>query len=225
MNATFSHSEQLSPTLHTFYFLPERKPHYIAGQFVEIYLPHTGSDDRGDKRWFTLSSAPHEPLLAITTHIRPSDRSTFKNSLTGLKKGETVSISSPLGDFVAPKNPAIPLLFIASGIGATPYRSILENLYQNDDKRDVTFVHAIRNENHAVFNSTFAQLGEGYKMIIDENITADKIANKVTATPDHYIYVAGPELLVEKIVAELEARQIKRSQIYTDFFHNYDELS
>lgn len=225
MNTTFSHSEQISPTLHTFYFLPEGKPHYIAGQFVEIYLPHPNSDNRGDKRWFTLSSAPHEPLLAITTHIWPSDRSTFKDSLEALQKGQTVNISSPLGDFVVPKNPDIPLLFIASGIGVTPYRSILEDLHINNDKRDITLVHAIRNENHAVFQSTFARLGDSYKTITDEVITADKITNSITPSPEHYIYVAGPEQLVEKIVAQLEARQIKRSQIYTDFFHGYDELS
>lgn len=220
MNATFSHSKQLSPTLHTFYFLPERKPHYIAGQFIEIHLPHPTSDNRGEKRWFTLSSAPHEPLLAITTHIRPSDRSTFKNRLKALQKGETVSISSPLGDFVAPKNPDIPLLFIASGIGATPYRSILEDLHHRNDTRDISLVHAIRDDSHAVFEPTFSRLGENYKIV-----TAKNIIENLTPTPDHYVYVSGPELLVEKLVEQLETLKIKRSQIYTDFFHNYDELS
>lgn len=219
MNATFSHSEPLSTTLHTFYFLPEKRVHYIAGQFIELYLPHERPDSRGEKRWFTLSSAPHEPLLAITTHIRPTGSSTFKRRLQSLQKGQQVTLSSPLGDFVAPKNPAVPLLFIAVGIGITPYRSILEDLHHTRDIRDIALVHAVHNNEHAVFTSTFTRIGENYKVTVPGNILAN-----LTPTPDHYVYISGPEVLVERLVAQLEEAQIKRSQIYTDFFHNYSEL-
>ncbi len=216
----FSHSEQLALTLFTFYFKPEKPLHFVAGQFIELYLPHLGVDARGDKRWFTLSSAPHEPLLAITTN---SGVSSFKRALFSLKSDDGVNISAPLGDFVLPKNQSIPLLFIAGGIGATPYRSILIDSFQRNESRDIQMLYTARSQADVLFLDTFQQLGNSFKEHISVSERTYPDLNSIT--PDHYVYVAGPEQMVEATVTYLVTSNIKRSQIFTDFFHGYADIN
>src|SRR6185369_15796787 len=103
----------------SFWFRPERPVDYIAGQFTEIYLPHSGADSRGERRWFTLSSSPTDALVSITTQFIPTEGSTFKKELFGLRPGAALKLADPMGDFVLPKDPSIPLLFIAGGLGIT----------------------------------------------------------------------------------------------------------
>jgi ferredoxin-NADP reductase len=67
MQVHFSHSKPVNKHTSTFYFASQKPFHYLAGQFTEISLPHAHPDNRGTKRWFTLSSSPTEELLAITT--------------------------------------------------------------------------------------------------------------------------------------------------------------
>lgn len=217
MNVQFVSKEQVASSLFTFYFKPEKPLHYIAGQFIELYLPHDKTDSRGDKRWFTLSSAPHETLLAITTR-KESRLSSFKHTLFNLSPGDSAQISAPLGDFVLPKNSTIPLLFIAGGIGSTPFRSIIIDSIHRAETRDMSLIHVLNAPEDQHFASEFSHLNDRYRV----NNRAELSQNYTTLTSDHYVYVAGPEQMVEEVVEELQAHNIKRSQIYTDFFHGYE---
>ncbi len=51
---------------------------YESGQFIEVELQQPSVDDRGQKRWFTLSSSPTEATLDITTRKLPK-HSSFKD--------------------------------------------------------------------------------------------------------------------------------------------------
>jgi len=86
-------------------------------------FPNDNPDNRGVTRYFTISSTPFEDFIMITTRIsRPS--SSFKESLTEMKIGGRITASGPDGDFTIDdlgKN----YIFIAGGIGITPFRSIL----------------------------------------------------------------------------------------------------
>src|SRR5690606_35964973 len=53
----------------TFVFSPESEVSWKAGQYMHYVLPQAEADDRGEERWFTISSAPHEKDLQITTRI------------------------------------------------------------------------------------------------------------------------------------------------------------
>ncbi len=123
MPLRFVRSQQESQGTHSFLFETSEALNFQAGQYLQLTLPHGDVDDRGDTRWFTISSAPHERLLRITTRIaRPS--SSFKHALTGLAPGALAQAEGPAGDFTY-RDEARPAVFIAGGIGITPFRSIL----------------------------------------------------------------------------------------------------
>ena len=231
MRATFVRKEPEAKNIYTFYFRPEKPVRYIAGQFTELYLPHAGKDKRSDKRFFTLSSSPHEELLTITTNFTSPNGSTFKSELANLKKGQPVNLASPMGDFVLPKDPTIPLIFVAGGIGCTPFHSIVSWLDNQNEKRDITLLYSAKTLDKVAFGSTFKKLGKNFKIILQnapENwrgptgkFSADLIQELAEITPEHYIYVSGPEPMVETISKDLKKAGINKRHTYTDFFPGY----
>ena len=125
MKALFDHFTDENDTIRTFYFKTESPLDYTAGQYIQLSLPHEHEDDRGAKRWFTLSSSPTDALISITTRFNKEHSSTFKETLFALTPGTEVNFTGPMGDFVLPKQIDKPLVFVAGGIGVTPFHSMM----------------------------------------------------------------------------------------------------
>ena len=106
-----------------FRFQPSELLTWTAGQYVRVELLHENPDEEGTKRWFTNSAAPYEGIMQITTRVTGS---TFKQALSKLEEGvELQLIENPEGDFVW-QNSDLPIVFVAAGIGVTPFHSILK---------------------------------------------------------------------------------------------------
>jgi glycine betaine catabolism B len=219
----------LAPNITTFTFERPQGFHYVAGQFIEVHLAHAAADNRGEKRWFTLSSSPSEPHLSITTKFAEKS-STFKTALRALTVGATLKITDAMGDFVLPKNTQIPLLFVAGGIGITPVRSMLQWLADSSEERDVTVVYGVRNESELVFN----ELLSGSAIRFEPHVSQPKnwqgqtgVINSPTVMhyvrPDHLIFTSGPEDMIEMLVHDLKLAGIDGQRIVTDYFPGYPD--
>lgn len=226
MKVTFKDKTKVAENIYTFTFNYEKKPSYIAGQFIELYLPHKDKDNRGEKRWFTLSSSPTEEVLSITTKIIPEGKSTFKQTLANLKPGDEVAISSPMGDFVLPKDPNIPLVFFAGGIGCTPFRSITKYLIDQKEQRNITMLYNATSPEDIAFKSDFAYYGKNFRSVTGEHLTAQKILKFADSSDKRlYFYLSGPEPMIEILNNDLKKLGIHKKHIHTDFFPGYTENS
>lgn len=224
MYATLEYVEDVAGHIKTLWFRPELPARYIAGQFTELYLPHNNADDRGIRRWFTLSSSPTEELLAITTRLGPAKRSSFKEQLASLKPGTRLHLADPMGDFVLPKDPTIPIFFVAAGLGITPVRSMIKWLRDTGERRSIKLWFAAAPEELA-----FEQLFQSYELDflpittgVRERLTANKI--NLAAPEDSYIYISGPEELVESLYKQLKRLGIDPSRLVADYFPGYSRL-
>jgi ferredoxin-NADP reductase len=230
MRAIFDHAEQETEHIWTFWFRPEKPLEYSAGQYTELYLPHENADDRREKRWFTLSSAPGGELVSITTkHSEPS--STFKDALFGLQPGAPVDLAEAMGDFVLPKDAARPLVFVAGGIGLTPFHSIVSWLNDHGEKRDIKFLYSVRNESEIIFQDTF-DAGEIVPTIViaepsstwtgkTGRLSAEMILGLEKPADNALIYVSGPEPMTEALETQLKTAGLHEDQLVLDFFPNY----
>lgn len=213
----------------TFWLKPEKPLRYVAGQFTEVYLPHEHPDDRGIRRWFTFSSSPTESLLAITTRFS-NPMSTFKKKLNALDPGSSLKLAEPMGDFVLPKDANIPLVFVASGIGVTPVRSMLTFLADTKENRSVRILYDVHSAEDLIFSSLFTQYGASYKPFIHyisegysgptSRISTTDII-QAAADPRSLIFLSGPEQLVEHLGAELEKCGVQKHRIIIDYFSGY----
>jgi len=96
---------------------------FKPGQSVDVTLlnpPET--DAEGNVRTFSIASAPFEDQLRFATRMRDT---AFKRSLKKMPLGTVVNMDSAMGSFTLHKNSAKPAVFLAGGIGITPFSSIV----------------------------------------------------------------------------------------------------
>lgn len=233
MNVVFESMEPQADNISTFWFKPEKTMSYTAGQFVELVINHQDPDERGEKRWFTLSSPPGSDLISITTKFsQPS--SSFKRALQNLTAGTKLKMSEPMGDFVLPKSLSQPLVFVAGGIGLTPFHSMLEWLATAHQERQIKFIYAVRNENEIIFQNTFQKAGVHAVIVVKQpsaswggeqgQLTAELICGLTNPTSNSLVYLSGPEPMVEHLSKDLKNFGLKSDQIVTDFFPGYSDI-
>ena len=209
--------------------------HYTAGQFTELTLPHDQPDERGIKRWFTLSSSPTQELVSITTRYAGDDKSSsFKKTLFALEPGAEVSMAEAMGDFVLPKLLQTPLVFIAGGIGITPFHSMFEWLATTGEARTIRFMWSVRNEEDIIFQETIDKANVHATLVVADpseawgglrgQLDAETILGIEKPTDDALIYISGPEAMVETLEADLQKHGIDKRQIVGDFFPGYPQV-
>ncbi len=93
----FIKKEQLTAKIAAFYFAKPKGFLFLPGQYLQMTLPHDSADERGSNRFFTISSAPEEEYIMITTR---KGKSTFKQTLFQHKKGAEINCFGPMGTFV-----------------------------------------------------------------------------------------------------------------------------
>src|SRR6202162_414729 len=96
---------------------------FKAGQFADVTLVDPPeSDAEGSTRSFSIASPPFENELVFTTRMRDT---AFKRSLKKVPLATEVKIGSAAGSFTLHKNRAKPAVFLAGGIGITPFLSMV----------------------------------------------------------------------------------------------------
>jgi ferredoxin-NADP reductase len=213
--------EPAAKDMTTFWFQPETAVSRIAGQYTQLFLTHPRMDGRKDRRWFTISSSPTEKFWSVTTKLDPLRNSSFKTALLTLSPGAEIKAQLPMGDFVLPKDTALPLVFVAGGIGITPYRSILKFVSDTGERRDITLIYAVNDASEIAFSDIIKDSGAKFITHLGK-LESTQILNHTKNLKNPIIYLSGPERMVENLQKGLLSRGVKEERIRTDFFHNYD---
>lgn len=231
MKVTLDHTEVAAENIVTFWFKPAKPVRYVAGQFIEMTLPHDNADERGIKHWFTLSSSPSEELISITTKHAADRVSTFKQVLFALNPGDEITISEPMGDFVLPKDISRPLVFVAGGIGITPMRSMVKWLHDNQEHRTIHLLYAANSLEEVAFRELFNDYGCPTEIILTNppsgwmgltgHLDAAKILEIAPDVDGKLYYLSGPEPMVEALEKDLIDAGVDKRRIVGDFFPGY----
>ncbi len=230
MRAFFDSKIQDCPDIWTLYFRTDTKLEYEAGQFVEMILPEMPASEL-NRRWFTLSSSPTESRIAITSRFSRSD-STYKQELFNLQHDDSVEITDTLGDFILPMDSSRQLVFVAAGIGITPFRSMLKYLDDKKDTRTIVLIHAARNVEDLCFSDYIKKLDFiDYQPLISSNngfenskkntLSPELIIVSAPASENMLYYLAGPEDYMRELTLGLIELGVEKSDIVTDYFSGY----
>lgn len=213
------------PGVESFIFNPAEEIVWKAGQFLHYVLHHEPTDDRGSDRWFTIASAPFEKEIMITTRLASEKGSSFKSALSNLKLGEEIEISDLDGDFIV-GDPTLEYVFIAGGIGITPFHSILKEADNAKIKLNVTLLYSNRDENipYKEELEKFAQNNPNlviHYVISPKRIDQSMIEKLIPDISKPIFYVSGPEPMVESLGNTLKEIGIAKDHIKQDYFPGY----
>lgn len=208
---TLQSQTRLTPNIISFNFLPDKKFSFAAGQFIELTLAHPHPDSRGIRRFFTISSSPTEKTITITSKFA-TPGSSFKLALQSLKIGDKLISTNPQGEFTLINKP---LVFIAGGIGITPFRSMIKYLSDTNQKRDILLLYLAGSPEEFVFQDVFKNTHTVYKVGRLEAFDITNLPN----FPNCTYYISGPPPMVD--AAKKILHSVGINKIQTDYFPGY----
>lgn len=218
-----------------FTFKLNKKFNFTPGQYLEWTLPHKGIDSRGNRRYFTIASSPTENNLKLGIRFYPQG-SSFKKALLNLNAKTQIVASQLAGDFVLPKDANKKLVFIAGGIGITPFRSMIKYLLDTNQKRQIILLYSNKTASEIIykdiFDLAFSKLRIKTVYTLTEQQSADwkgkkgridakMIAEEVPDWKERFFYLSGPHVMVSAFEQVLKNMGVGSRQIKTDFFPGY----
>ncbi len=231
--------EKIKTATDTFdYVFPlQKKLAFVPGQYMEWTLSHPQTDSRGNRRYFTLASSPTEATLRIGVKFY-NPGSSYKKSLLALTDQTTIVAAQRAGDFTLPKNQDQKMVFIAGGIGITPYRSMIKYLIDKQERRNIVLFYSNKNAPEIVYKDIFDQAERelGIKTVYTLTDTSNlpsgwsgkigRIDGRMIqeTVPDYLerlFYISGPNSLVTKFKETLKTLGIAEDKIKTDFFPGF----
>ncbi len=220
-----------------FVFATEGSIRFRPGQYLEWTLGHRWPDSRGNRRYFTIASSPTEDTVRMGVKFYPSG-STYKRHLLALPRGGTVLATGLAGDFVLPKNARKKLVFVAGGIGVTPFRSMIKYLMDKKEERDIVMFYSNRTAADIAYADIFeearVQLGIKTVYVLTDKetipeewpgwlgrIDAAMIAEEVPDYRERTFYLSGPHAMVTGFEETLLSMNVSRTQIKKDYFPGF----
>jgi ferredoxin-NADP reductase len=189
----------------TFYFEPEEPIVWQPGQYMHYVFPHQNQDDRGEERWFTISSPPYEKNISITTRFTEKEGSSFKQALKAMKIGDTIE---------------------ADGPGITPYHSMLRQMDHDGHAINADLLYANRDDNF-VFGDELAALEAKHPDFHIHKFVGGRRIEEAdfkpyADDPALIIYLSGPEPMVENYAKILKEKLgVPEERVMTDDFPGY----
>src|SRR5713101_3363350 len=147
---------QLAPDTYDLRFTSDRRLRFRPGQYLEWTLGHAHPDSRGNRRYFTVASSTGEREVRIGVKFYPC-ASSFKRSLLAMRPGNEIVASQLAGEFVLPTNQREKLVFMAGGIGITPFRSMIRHLLDHNEERPITVLYSNRTAAEIVYSDVLEE--------------------------------------------------------------------
>ena len=196
---------------------------WVAGQFQAYRLPQAGGTEEENEHWFTISSAPVEGTINISTRISASP---FKRALNSLNPGDKITTHSLGGKFVWEVDDENRIVFVAAGIGITPFRSILLQRSAVGKTLNASLLYFNRTSGipfqKELEDLTRRHPGFDMKLIVGEAVTAEKIFLLSPEAHQRLVYISGPEPMVMSLGSTLKEAGTRVKQ---DRFPGYDEAN
>jgi len=229
--------EEIAEGTMAFYFDKLAGFEFKAGQSLDLTLiqpPET--DAEGNTRAFSIASPPFEPFLMIATRMRDT---AFKRVLSKIPLGTEVRIEGPSGSFTLHKNPTKPAVFLAGGIGITPFLSIIRQARQDKTAHQLYLFYSNRRPEDAPFLSlleesgqqnpnfrfvpTMTDMGKSKQDWHGERgpVNREILAKHIPSLQGPIYYLAGPPGMVTAMRQRLMDSGVDEDDLRTEEFSGY----
>jgi ferredoxin-NADP reductase len=210
-----------------FVFEPNRKMPFHPGQYLEWTLGHKSPDLRGNRRYFTIASSPTEEHIRLGVKFYPKG-STFKKKLLEIERGTSLIAGQLAGDFIMPHDKNKKLVFMAGGIGITPFRSMIKYLLDINERRDIVLIYSNYSETDIAYQEILKEAQEKLDLkivhVLTNNsgpTTAELIKREVPDHHERHFYISGSQSMVTAFDRMLRSLGVHETKIRKDFFPGF----
>jgi ferredoxin-NADP reductase len=230
-------SQQVAEGTTAFTFSRPSGFEFRAGQSIDLTLiDPSETDAEGDVRTFTIASAPFDDHLMVATRMR---NTAFKRVLGHAAEGFELKMDGPSGSFNLHKNAAKPAVFLAGGIGITPFFSIVRQAAKDDLGRALFLFYSNRRPEDGAFLAELEEASTsapGFHLIptmtemegsrrpwIGERGLIDRgmLLRHIADLRGPIYYLAGPPAMVTAMRSMLVSAAVDEDDIRTEEFSGY----
>jgi ferredoxin-NADP reductase len=210
---------------------------FQAGQYINLTLvdpPET--DAEGNVRTFSIASAPEEDFVLVATRMRDS---AFKRIAGRISVGTEVRLEGPYGNLTLHPDAGRPAVFLAGGIGITPFRSLLVHaararlphrlvlFYANRRPEDAAFLDELqtlqRDNARYTFIGIMTAMEQSHRSWRGAagHLTPAMLGKVLAEDARPIYYVAGPPGMVSGVQIMLNSAGVTNDDIRTEKFAGY----
>lgn len=204
---------------------------FKAGQFISFEVPKEGQP-RPVTRPYSIASPPGQGdrLLLILNLVKDGPGS---NYLFSLREGSRTEFKGPAGAFYLRDDPTRDLLFVATGTGIAPIRSMILAQLERASSQAVTLFWGLRSQRdlylqdelqalaqaHPKFSyvTTLSRPDSGWEGAMGRVTTL--IEQRVSSVANLAVYLCGGSGMIKDVTARLNAKglcPIYREKYYDD---------
>ncbi|ENW86911.1 MULTISPECIES: NADH:ubiquinone reductase (Na(+)-transporting) subunit F [Acinetobacter] len=228
--ATVESIVDLTPTIKGIFLRVEEGLEFQAGQYINLYIP--GLDE---PRAFSIASAPsNSNLIELNIRKVPGGMATSWIH-DDLEVGQALKFSGPLGRFFTRHSDPNAVIFIAGGSGLSSPKSMILELLENGDSRQITLFQGARNSSELYYQELFEELTQQYPqfryfpVLSDEPEVSDwqgergfvhEAAIRIYDNDfrNHKAYLCGPPPMIEAAIRGLMRGRLFERDIHIEKF-------
>src|SRR3990167_894493 len=227
----FIRREQLTEDTYSHYFEKPLGFEFAPGQYNRWFLNIENPDERGSRRPFTIASSPLEKDLMVTTK---KGITSFKKKFFDLKEGEELDIFGPLGTFVLNEQDLKPKVFLAGGIGITPYYSMLTYAFEKKLTNIIILLASFSTKEEIIYHKELLEVSKilpNIKVIytltkedvpgFESGRINEEMIKKYSDVSSSVFYIVGPPGMVSNIEGIVTAIGVSEERIKIENFTGY----
>lgn len=229
MKARLIESREIAPEVRHFVFeAPEvEQLHFKPGQFVSFQATLGG---KKITRAYSIASVPSGNHFELCLNL--VQEGIFSPHLFNMQPGDSVEMTDPLGFFVI-RNPARAAVFVATGTGIAPFRSMAPGYLDHPEAKDLTLIFGVRHERNIYYRDEFEALARRHPNFTfwptlsrpqpswggRAGHVQTHVLEAVGNRRDLDVYICGLKAMVDDVRAILKQMGFDRKQI---IFEKYD---
>jgi ferredoxin-NADP reductase len=229
MRATLLESHELAPEVRHFVFEVSgvKELPFKPGQFVSFEETLQG---KNITRAYSIASRPDGNRFELCLNL--VREGSFSPHLFAMEPGDSVEMTPPLGFFTIRK-PAKDALFIATGTGIAPFRSMVPEYLAHPEAKHLTLLFGVRYENSIYYGAEFVELARQHSNFCfwptlsrpeaswrgRSGHVQTHLLEAIGDRRDIDVYICGLKAMVDDVRGILKALGFDRKQI---IFEKYD---
>ncbi len=209
---------------------------FEPGQAIRLTIPANATEGAGKARMLSIASAPHEADITVVTRLR--DDSAFKQALKEMPEGTELQIAGPLGNFALGADQNRSTVFLAGGIGITPFLSMIREADHANRLNRTALFYSNRSPANAAMLQELQNLGAanpGFELVATMSdvkdgsdwqgetghIDAEMLRRHLPDLNDPIFYCVGPGAFVSGMRDMLANAGVVKDHIRFEQFGGY----
>ncbi len=215
-------------TIEVVFDISAKECDFQPGQYLSVVLPELNfPDPKGNRRDFSIASSPNsKKTLSIAFRISESG---FKQTLINMPIGTKVNVDCCYGVLTMPEESAKPIVFIAGGIGITPFLSSIRYAAEEKLPHKITLIYGNRDRESAAYLSeleTLEKENQNFKMKKQFGvITKELIESSLENETFPLWYVVGSPKMVRGVRGILSDIGVSGESVRYEEFTGYGQRS